>query len=169
MEKQVDTFITINQINLKQRTSILSSMFSDDFAGVRSDNIYLLSNIESERIWTTYIDKSANSFFRLPDENWLITSKRSIIGEWMENYNASETKRIENLLNSEFPNLQNDSITWFCLNKNSIIESQWIDFKTLWINFLQCEDDCPILLNSSQLSCAIIFRPVGDILKIGDR
>jgi len=92
----------------------------------------------------------------------LIDNDPLIIGEWIGDFNQEKTEGVESLLNTKLKWDDKDKL-WFCISKKTILETSWGDFKKLWIEFLYCEDDCPIIINEKNPNCAIIFRPIGDI------
>lgn len=151
---------------MNQRTIISRSRFANEFSDARVNTIYQLSNRESQLIWDAYIHKNASSFFKLPDTCWVISSSRVSLGQWLDDFNAEKHERVKRLL-EESISWTNKDIIWFCINRNVIIEAQWEEFKMSWINFLYCSDDCPIVINSSGSHCAVIFKPIGSIMKIG--
>lgn len=142
-----------------------SSIFRDYFSDKADDKVFLLSNEDSEKIWTEKIDKKANSYFRLSDNNWLISDKSELIGKWIEDFNEEKMENVKSLLDNKLGWEDNDTI-WYCINKNTVLETLWSSFKVLWIEFLYSGDDCPIILNSNIDYQAIIFRPIGDFVKI---
>ena len=154
---------------MERRIPILNSeVYQQYFEELKDKEVFLLSNTESYKIWSQNIDKKADSFFRLPDNNWIVIADQRLIGKWIDEYNLDRYELIFDLLNKSFPSWAEGDTVWFCINKITVIETSWLCFKKQWINFISCEDDCPILINTNKSLCAIIFRPVGDFLKIGE-
>lgn len=149
----------------KMKTSIIKSCFSEAFKSVLSNDIYLLSKDLSKNIWTQNIDFKANCYFNISDDNWLVTSNSMVLGNWIEDYNCDYSVNIHNLLCDSFE-WNNKDVVWFCINIEIVIESSWLDFKKYWLSFLECEDDCPIVINSNNKKGALIFTPIGDFIKI---
>lgn len=147
------------------KEAIFKTTFSDEFDNLNVDDVFLLSKEESASVWSKYIDKKASSYFKLEDNNWLITSKRLVIGNWLEDFNRNRTENVRDILSNNL-SWNKEDIVWFCISRALIIEAPWEKFRNHWICFLQCEDDCPILINRNSVGSALIFRPIGDILKI---
>jgi|RhiMetdeSRZDD1v2_1073273.scaffolds.fasta_scaffold52333_2 DUF2947 family protein len=151
---------------MKGKLPILESEYSEYFSDATVNSVFLLSINESQNIWNNNIDQKADSYFRLPDDNWLVVTEQIIIGDWKEDFNANKVQDVQQLLNRSVT-WNDEDIVLFCIRKNKILETNWSEFKRLWINFILCEDDCPILINHQIKGCAILFRPIGDIAKIG--
>src|SRR5689334_14115903 len=120
------------------KTKILSSSYAKNFVGaISNDNdISLLSVEDAKVIWHSRIEKGkVYSYFRLPDNNWLVTSQRTILGKWIDDFNDDISAGITRILDENVA-WQNDHVIWFCIDDNTIIESKWHDFKLHWINFL---------------------------------
>ena len=149
---------------MKEKAPILESFYADYFSDTPTDDIYLLSAWASGDIWTKYIDQKAGSFFRLPENNWLL-GEQVIVGKWLNDYNAEEVENVHDLLSTAVTWEDKDTV-FFCINKDAIIEVTWQSFKKRWIHFLQCENDAPVVINTLHPRCAILFRR-SDIVKIG--
>lgn len=149
----------------KMKTSIIKSCFSEAFKSVLSNEIYLLSKDLSRNIWTQNIDNKAICYFKIPDDNWLVTSNSIVLGNWIDDYNCDYSVKVHNLLCDSFE-WNNKDVVWFCINIEIVIESSWLDFKKYWLSFLECEDDCPIVINSNNKKGALIFTPLGSFVKI---
>jgi hypothetical protein len=74
---------------------------------------------------------------------------------------------VEELLRGVF-DWQDNRIIRFYAKKKIVFQTRWCDFLNFWDEFLAIEDDCPIVIpeNGSGKE-AILFRPIGDIVKIG--
>ena len=144
---------------------IMISDFSEEFEGVDSEGIVLLTKEQASQVWQKYIDEKATSYFRLPDDNWIIKSEQVIIGEWLSDFNKNRSQETKAKLDSSILWSDNNTV-WFCISKALVIETSWYDFKRLWMNFLECEDDGPILLNSKEVNCALLFFSIGNIVKV---
>jgi hypothetical protein len=165
MEKQGDIFSTTNLIKMDRNVPIVASDFSEEFEDSDSEGIVLLTKDNALKVWQEHVDQKAPSYYRLPDDNWIVKSNQVVIGQWLPDFNNNESQGVEARLNSSVA--WNDSdIIWFCISRALIIEASWYDFKRLWMNFLECEDDCPILLNSKKVGCALLFFPMGSITKV---
>jgi hypothetical protein len=143
---------------------IAESEYSEAFEGKDSDGIVLLTKNNALKVWQNHIDAKATSFFSLPNDNWIIKSNHVVIGQWLSDFNNNKGQDVEARLHASVSWNNNDRV-WFCISKFLVIEAFWYDFKRLWMNFLECEDDCPILLNSKKANCAILFFPIGNIIK----
>lgn len=147
------------------RVPIAKSDYSEEFIDIESESLLLLTKNDALDIWTSYIDEHAASYFQLQDENWVIQGRQENLGRWLEAYNDENSSIVENKLNEVIP-WENESIVWFCISKALIIETSWKEFKKLWIHFLECEDDCPIIISKNKKGYAILFKPIGDFTKI---
>jgi hypothetical protein len=150
---------------MSDKISIFLSFYKDFFENVKSDDIYLLSKQLSTSVWSRYIDEKANTYFHLPDNNWLVTSKYIIAGEWIESFNTEEPKKVKDLLSKSVDWPKNERV-FFCINKDNVIETVWEVFTTYWIKFLYCENDCPILIAENNKKEAIIFTAIGDFVVV---
>ncbi len=142
---------------------ILNSDISEIFQGLSSMNtIYLLTNNEAKTIWIKNIDKSANSYFKLEDDSWLVRNEKYNIGDWLDSYNTGKYELVSKILNSVLGWRDEDRI-YFCLSEVLSIESSWREFKLNWDKFIEIDDDCPIIINQSSNCEVIIFKPLGEI------
>lgn len=165
MENPEAIFFTENPTNMSQNIMISESVFSEEFQDVDSQGIVLLAKDDALSTWQKYIDENAASYFGLSDDNWLIKSSQTILGQWIKASNDNYIQEVAKLLNSATSWDDEDSI-WFCISKYLIVETPWGVFKKTWITFLECEDDCPIILNRRSNGCALIFSSIGNVIKI---
>lgn len=147
------------------KTNILKSDYADFFVEFESIEIFILDSSESELIWNEYIKSSGKSYSSIENENWLVASDFKVIGDWITDFNNSEISQISNLLGSECVWKDSDTIA-FIISKYEIIETEWKNFKSNWINFLYCDDDCPIVINLTNFDSAFYFTPLGKIIKV---
>lgn len=168
MGRREVTFTIKNQVKMIEAIRIDLSDYAEEFRGFDINDVFLLSQKEATQIWSDFIDKNAISFFDLPDTNWLISSKRIMVGEWMKDFNANESEYLSQKLD-DVVNWDNSHIVFFCMKRENVIMTKWSQFKKLWIAFLYCEDDCPILISSVNTEYAFVFRPVGDVVLIDNR
>ena len=141
-----------------------SEFYSEYFSGLPADSIYLLSEEEAAGVWIEYIDEKANSFFRLPEDHWLLTTEQSFVAEWVKGYNEDNPVAVTDALSKQMTWKDDDTVL-FCIDKSRMIEAKWYDFKRFWIHFIQCHDDAPVVINPSKKGCAILFRRT-DIVKL---
>lgn len=153
---------------MKGRISVQKSQYSEEFDGEYNIEVSVLSKEEAILVWNMYIDSKAASFFNLPDNNWIIASSRYSLGDWLKEFNSSKNDNVKSALSSEVQWNDGD-IIWYCISKFLVLESTWKTFKDNWINFLSCEDDCPIIINKNCCGTAILFRPIGDFIKIRNK
>lgn len=151
-----------------QGTPINKSSFSEEFEDTDSSGIIALDKSSSLRIWNTHIDNAASSYFNLQQGNWIVKSNKSVIGKWISDFNSNESENIQSLLDT-CVDWNNDDLIYFCISKFIIIKTNWLKFKELWINFITCEEDCPIIINERKTNAAIIFTAIGDIIKINSK
>ena len=138
------------------RTPIQHSFYAIYFDDIDNQNIYLLSEELSEKIWKDYIDKKVFFYFQLPNDNWLIKSATQVIGQWVEDHNTTSGGRVAEAL-TEAVAWQDENAVCFCINSSHLIECPWREFKLFWINFLSCHDDAPIIINCNDRSAAFVF------------
>ena len=144
------------------------SIYKDEFEATTSDKTYLLSKTKSSEIWDKFIDNEAKSYFQLNNQNWIIKSKNTVLGKWLEDFNKGDRESVKNVLDKKLY-WENEDVVYYCISKYLIIESSWYEFKELWMSFLACEDDCPILINKMKPDLALIFNSLGDIIYIENR
>jgi Protein of unknown function (DUF2947) len=143
----------------------IKDTFYAEFFFEEEKNIFLLAENSAAHIWETYIDKTSDNYFHLADNHWIIKSQQNFITNWLTDFNNEFSDRIKEILGTKL--LWNDEdIVWFCINKHTILESIWSEFKQKWINFLYCENDVPLILNKFDKTKILIVRPIGDIVFI---
>ncbi|PJJ58737.1 DUF2947 family protein [Hymenobacter chitinivorans] len=139
---------------------VCHSVFAEAFRGIDSKGIFLLDKEDAFEIWKTHIDDEANSYFQLSDKNWLVSSKPKVIGDWLQAFNDSNNTGFEEVSDCSTTWSETDTI-FFCISKHFVIQSTWQSFKKHWRYFIECDDDCPIVINSVNQNCAILFYPIG--------
>lgn len=103
---------------------IIKSIYKFAFEDIKSDEIFLLSKEDSIKIWEENIDNKNNHFFKLTDENWLISNDKVIIDQnYIDDFNEEFSERIISLLDNLYWN-EDDKI-YFCLNSDIVIYSNW--------------------------------------------
>ena len=129
--------------------------------------IFLLDEKLAESAWKRNIHFDSSSFFDLPDDCWIITSKVVQVGHWMEAYNEGNDATVGKLLRKAV-DWNDDFYIYFFAKKKIVFRTQWHNFLQHWDDFIAIEDDCPIVTPECDLCKeAIVFRPIGDFLKIG--
>jgi hypothetical protein len=141
--------------------------YGEYFEKTEKNTVFLLSGETAEKAWNAEVHANSSSYFDLPDDCWIVANKYCFVGGWMEAYNNDDNVVVEELLRRaiEWPD---DTIIRFFAKKKIVFQTRWCHFLRFWDGFIAVEDDCPILIpeNGSGKE-AIIFRPVGDIIKIG--
>lgn len=145
---------------------IKETIYSFAFEDVLKKNIYLLSKDSALKVWEDNIDKINRHYFKLSNDNWLISNPKNIVGDnYIEDFNNESSNRIGFLL-EKLKWDGNDEI-FFCLNSDLIISTNWSVFKKYWINFLYVYDDNPIILNiNGNDKKALVFEGNGIIYQI---
>jgi len=148
-------------------TCVKKSFYSQYFEEVISDVIFLLDRNSAKQAWEKKVDKKSESYFDLPDNSWLIEGKTFKIGRWMEAYNTDDIVLVKKMLTSHVT-WMDEAIIYFFVNKKISFLTQWKFFLKYWDNFIAIDDDCSIVIPDkiNENREAIIFRPIGDIVRI---
>ncbi len=144
---------------------IEDSSFAEEFEGVEPGLVLSHDRPLAAETWGKYIDPEAKSYFKLPNDNWLVSGTTKSLGRWQEDYNHDKWEKIKDILEAELDWKDEDKV-WFMMSRVLVLESNWKTFKRFWINFLECDDDCPIVINERKPKSALIFRPIGDLVRI---
>lgn len=139
-------------------TIITKTFYSEYFDG-DVKNIYLLSREEASKLWDLKIDFKSNNYFRLSNDNIIIINSKNI-GDWRSYYDNDDDKGLQSFLNSII-SWGSDNEVFFCINRETIIKTNYESFLNNIFNFLELYDDCPILLNENG-EC-IYFASLGTI------
>lgn len=143
-----------------------NTTFMEFFEDIECKDIFLLSKDGANRLWNSYFDKNAKSYFSLPDDNWVISGKKKLIGTWLEAYNCDNNQAVSSILRKEIT-WRKSQVIWFCVSKEIIFQSHWHFFLKHWDCFVAVEEDCPIVVSQeSNQKLALLFRPIGDMYKI---
>lgn len=148
-------------------TCVKKTFYSEYFEEVISNVVFLLDKESAKKAWEKNVGIGSESYFDLPDDSWLIEGQKIEIGRWMEAYNTDDILLVKKLLASHV-GWQDETVVNFFVNNEIVFITKWKDFLQYWDSFIAIEDDCPIvipdILNKNRK--AIIFRPIGDIVKI---
>lgn len=147
-----------------ERVEIMKTDFSDCFENTKqSEKVFLNNKETSIALWSKYIDENSKSYFTLDDNHWIITSSEVELGVWLEDYNDDNLTPIKNILQHNINWELNDTVLFF-ISRLTVLETTWDSFLNLWINFIECDDDCPIVINKNNIKKeAIVFKPIGSV------
>ena len=152
----VAIFSISNQIDMTDKTKIGNSFYAYAFEDISGSNIFQLSENLSETIWSEYIDKKADTYFHLSEDNWLINSGERSVVSWFEDFRGGNPSNVGNALKMAV-SWSDEDIIWYCINKSSIIECFWREFQAFWIDFLCAHNDAPIIINGKYKLCGFVF------------
>ena len=146
---------------------VQDTVYDEYFENIERNTVFLLSGEAAERAWNLEVYPNSSSYFDLPDDCWIVAVQSRPIGQWLEAYNNDDNALVEELLRGAL-NWPDTTILKFFAKKKIVFQASWCDFLRWWDEFIAIEDDCPIIIpeNGSGKE-ALVFRPVGDILKIG--
>lgn len=140
--------------------------YCEYFENAGKNTIFLLSEEEAQNAWESEICTNSLSYFDLPDDCWVVAHASNSIGYWIEAYNSDDNAAVANLLLKNI-NWPDDTIIKFFAKKKIVFQAKWCDFLRFWDEFIAVEDDCPIIIPEGDFGKqALVFRPIGDILKI---
>lgn len=146
---------------------VQNSFYSEFFEKAEKETVFLLSEEEAKDAWSNEIDKSSSSYFDLPDDCWIVTSESVSVGRWVEAYNDDDNLGLARKLRTAVFWGDDMVIKFFAKNK-IVFQAKWIDFLKYWDEFISAEDDCPIVIPEFRDAReALLFRPIGDVLKVG--
>ncbi|WP_062269767.1 DUF2947 family protein [Endozoicomonas arenosclerae] len=152
--------------NKAESLPVERTRYREYFDSIPRNSIFLLDKGVSELFWDKEISNKGASYFKLPNDCWLVSGESDLIGSWLDFYNKSDNIPVSNILKSKFKWSDKETVR-FCISKCIILESSWSVFLEFWDDFLAIDDDCPILIPSNPINReAILFRPIGDILKV---
>ena len=150
----------------KDLQAVLNSPYKDYFETAGASDVYLLSKSKANNFWDNAVEEKIDSFFKLPNDNWIVNSVSVKIGEWISAYNADEKKPVSQVLRKNIA-WDESSTIWFLVNRDIAFQTTWNNFIELWDDFIAIEDDCPLILpNNPRKEGALIFSSIGHILKI---
>ncbi|MGB0937578.1 MAG: DUF2947 domain-containing protein [Colwellia sp.] len=117
----------------------------------------------SNVLWDTFISKQVDhpDFFKKGD--WPFDKKTwSDQGKWESVWDSEETSLPEAII--EHVSWDNNTVIYFCSNRELIIETTWAVFKRCWKNFLFMDDGT--LLIAKKRKEAVQFQSNG-LYKLG--
>ena len=150
----------------KDMTPVLNTDYKEYFESAGAKNAYLLSKSKANDCWDEATESKVSSFFKLPDDNWIIRNESAIIGEWISSYNDDDAKPVSDMLNKNI-SWGGASIIKFLVNRDVAFQVPWENFIEMWDDFIAIEDDCPLVIPSNpKRDGLLIFRPIGDIRRV---
>ncbi len=102
-----------------------------------------MTTARANQLWQECVSKKSPSLLHLGQDEWVNTAatwKEEMA--WQESW-ESESDLSENFW--QFFALDDNSLVYFCYDKQDIIETRWRIFKKYWKNFLFYDDE-PLLL-----------------------
>jgi hypothetical protein len=149
-----------------QSIPVRESIFKELFEDIGDREVTLLGDDEADAVWNFLVENTASSYFDLPDSSWVVLAPRHHLGRWIDAYNSDDRELIKRLLKQSLGWNDRDPVA-FMAKKSTILRTNWSTFCDFWDDFLAVEDDCPLLMRMHGISHqALLFRPVGDIVKI---
>ena len=146
---------------------VQDTSYGEYFENAGKESVFLLSEEMAEESWKNEIHPDSSSYFNLPDDCWVVSGKTNSIGNWIEAYNSDDNYVVERSLREAVDWDDNTNVKFFA-KKNIVFQARWCEFLRFWDGFIAVEDDCPIVIpENGARKEALIFRPIGDILKIG--
>jgi Protein of unknown function (DUF2947) len=99
----------------------------------------------------------------LENDSWIISSQEIGLATWIDAYNEDDSIPVKQVFELRINWKLSDSILFF-ISRLLVIETTWEIFMKNWTSFLECDDDCPLIINRSiHRKEAIIFKPIGNI------
>lgn len=146
---------------------VQDSFYKEYFDDIDKTKIFLLKEEYANSAWADEIDSNSTSYFDLPNDCWIVKATSISIGDWIDAYNSDNNAIVANMLLSAIDWDEGEKIRFY-VKKGIVFQAKWSDFLQFWDDFVAVEDDCPIVVSeSSRQQQALIFRPVGDVIKIG--
>ncbi len=147
--------------------SVHKSVYSDYFIDLRDLDIELCDETFASKKFSELVDMKANSYFHLPNDHWLVTGIITIIGNWIDSYNADNNESVSSILKNHIKWDENDDV-YFMAKRSIVFRISWKIFIMHWDLFVACEDDCPIIMSTVHKKEALIFTPTGKLHFIRD-
>jgi hypothetical protein len=120
---------------------------------------------DASEIWKKNIDSIAKHFFAFDNNNWIISGKMNLLGNWLEIFNNRNYDKIANILSEQVDWKDNDEIV-FCVSDTISFTCSWVVFKANWSDFLCINDECPIVINDNDVKNILLFEVSGRLLKV---
>lgn len=150
----------------KELICVQETGYADYFKKTLKNKVFLLDVKMAESAWDHAINIGTSSYFDLPNDCWLISSDSVRIGDWLEAYNDDDNYAVSKILRDSVNWPEDDFVNFFAKRK-IVFKVKWKDFVLYWDDFIAIEDDCPIVIpENKKRKEAILFRPLGDVLKI---
>jgi len=141
------------------------TVFAKNFPSEKSLEIYLLTPSEAASVFERAFGPGAQSYFKFPDDHWVVKSGRKDVGRWMEAYDADTIGPVASLLKHTVNWSPEDEI-YFIARRQAVFKFLWRDFICCWDSFLACEDDAPMLMRHPSDGEVLMFAPLGNIYHI---
>lgn len=147
------------------KTPVNQSDISEFFDAPKMDDVFLLSQNDSSRVFSMFVDPKAKSYWDLDNQNWIVSGDRSDIADWITPYNKDNNALLSDFLREHLKWDDNDTI-YFISKRSLVVESSWKSFLLSWDSFLALEDDCPIIVSPNRKGIALLFKPIGRLEQI---
>lgn len=124
-----------------------------------------MSTTRANNLWDEFISKQVDhpDFFKKGD--WAANNKSWLDnGEWESRWESDTAELPESI--TTYLNWDNNTAVYYCINRNLIIETTWINFQRCWKNFLFL-DDGTILIGKKRQQ-AVQFSSDGKF-KLGNK
>jgi hypothetical protein len=123
--------------------------------------IEILTKESSIKFWNMYFSSKNTSMMKLDRDDWVCKVKWTDVGDWGDAYNSNQPDNVSNLLKN-YLKWEKDTVVYYCCGCRNIIKSNWENFLDMWMNFLEYEDEAPIIVGSNKNE-VIRFTPIGRI------
>ncbi|MBT0587739.1 DUF2947 family protein [Alteromonas oceanisediminis] len=151
-----------------ENIDVKKTEFKSLFDSVPFGVVQFLGANDSKKFWKKNIDEHSNNYFRLPESNWIVSSKSIDIGRWLEPYNEDSNKELAQKL-KKFINIEGDLVVHFAFKGQYVFAVRWADFLQYWDSFLAMEDDSPILLIDEEgKRKALVFNGMGNVILVNE-
>jgi len=145
---------------------VQDTFYKDYFEGNNCGTIFLLGKKNANYVWNNEISPNTTSYFDLPDDCWVVSHKSILIGNWMDSY--GDDASLVSIILKQAVTWDEKTIVKFFVKKDTVFECKWEDFLASWDDFISVEDDCPLVIPDKNSNHeAILFTPIGNIIKIG--
>ncbi len=132
--------------------------YFDDIADVVA--VGVLSCEDANRLWRDRVDARGRSFFKLPDDSWVASGRKSPIGLWQPSLNNGDSESFRAELNAKVYWVDDSKVLFFA-NPATALTCDWLEFKKHWIAFLLLEADASMVLPAEHISQCVLFTALG--------